>query len=182
MLVLNPRTALLMVLLVVAACIDLRSYRIPNWLTAGGIVAAMMLSLFGPATGQPGWIATMAGMAIGFAVMLPTYLMRVMGAGDVKLMAMTGAFLGTQGVIGAVLFTLIAGGVLALLFAFTHGVAGRMFFNVGTIARSAFFSVFARINPVLGLSSTQSVGRLPYGVSIAAGTIVYLVMRQLGYL
>lgn len=181
-LVRDPRTVLLIVLLVIAAYIDLRTYRIPNWLTAGGTAAGVLFAAVQPMTGHPDWLHAAIGMGLGLAVMLPAYLLRVMGAGDVKLMAMVGTFLGPEQVFAAALVTFIVGGVLALVYMVVHGVTARLLANVGSIVRYALFSVVARMSPVVALSPTQSVGRLPYGVSIACGTAAYLVMRQLGYL
>lgn len=181
-LVRDPRTVLLIALLATAAYIDLRTYRIPNWLTVGGIAAGVLFAVAQPMAGHPDWVHAAAGMGVGLAVMLPAYLVRVMGAGDVKLMATVGTFLGPEQVFAAALITFIVGGVLALLYTIASGLTGQLLVNVGSIVRYALFSVVARISPVLNLGTTQSVGRLPYGVSIACGTTAYLVMRQLGYL
>lgn len=182
MLVLEPRTALLIALLAIAAGIDLQTYRIPNWLTAGGVAAAMAFAVVEPVLGYPTWLGALVGLTLGMTFMLPAYLLRVMGAGDVKLMSMTGAFLGPDGVIGAALLTFVVGGALALAFAMTRSLALPMFSNIVAIARTALFTALARMSPSLAIPSSQSLGRLPYGVSIACGTTIFLVLRQLGYL
>ena len=62
--------------------------------------------------------------------MLPLYLLRAMGAGDVKLMAMVGVFVGPLGALSVALLTFVAGGVLALAVAARNGALGRLFWNL----------------------------------------------------
>ena len=93
MLLTDPRIAVLFTLLIFAAVI-FRSYRIPNWLTASGTAFALVYSIAAPGSGHTGFLWAIEGMLLGFLVLLPFYLLKIMGAGDVKLMAMTGAFLG----------------------------------------------------------------------------------------
>ncbi|REM34762.1 prepilin peptidase, partial [Mycobacterium tuberculosis] len=70
------------------------------------------------------------GLGVGFAAMVPFYVIGVMGAGDVKLMAMAGAFIGPEQTLMAVLFTFIAGGVAAMAFAIHRRRVGHMLANV----------------------------------------------------
>jgi prepilin peptidase CpaA len=104
------------------------------------------------------------GAAVGLACFMPFYLLRAMGAGDVKLLAAVGAFLGPQGVLYATLFSLLAGGLGALGYLLwralhasvnalsQHGVAGA--------ATSALVAVtLARRH------------RLPFALPIALGSL-----------
>lgn len=182
MLATDPRSMILLTLLAVAAVIDYRSYRIPNWLTLGGALLGLGYSVLNPGVGGQGLLWSLAGLAFGFAVMLPMYALRVMGAGDVKLMAMAGSFLGLEATFQAVLCTLIVGGLASLGFAAAHRVLGRMLANIRDIARLAAMSLAGGLRPDMRGHAAQSVGRLPYGVSIAIGTSGFVLARHLGYL
>lgn len=181
MLVTDPRTGVLMALLVAAAVTDCRSFRIPNWLTGGGLLFALAWTTMVPPVPGGGWTWPVAGMLLGFLAMLPLYVMRVVGAGDVKLMAMTGAFLGWYDTLFAMLFSLIAAGVAALAFAAVRGVVPRMLENTRTVLFGLATSTFIGQRPVVHLEPGKSVGKLAYGASTAAATIAYLVARQLGF-
>lgn len=179
----EPRSGLLIALLCLAAWLDWRTRRIPNLLIAAGIALGLAVnSLYpvGPDAALPG---ALAGLACGLLLFLPFYLLRAMGAADVKLMAMSGAFLGFPGTLHAVLATLLAGGLLALLYALSRGALRPLLHNVSSLLHGAWLSIEFGQRPALGLDqSAASVGKLPYGLAIAGGTISYLVLRQLGLL
>lgn len=180
MLIADPRTGVLLALLALAAWHDWRSMRIPNLLCASGIVFALVYNTAVPPVPHAGWLWAPAGMLLGFALTVPMYALRLMGAGDVKLMAMIGAFLGSAGVLHALLYSMIAAGVAALLFAASHRVLLRMLGNVRELVRGMMWSAVAAGRPALPHAPMASVGRLPYAVSIALGTSAWLVGDQLG--
>jgi prepilin peptidase CpaA len=181
----DVRTATLVLLLVVAAAIDVRTMRIPNWLTVCGALiglvlnAAMQWQLLGPLWALDGLLWALGGMAAGLALFLPLYLLRVMGAGDVKLMAMVGAFVGVQQIVPAVLCVFLAGGVLALGTAAWRRSLRRLTSNVTGIVKWLAFAAFAGFRPDPAIGANHSVGTLPYGLSICAGTLAWLVATQL---
>ncbi|MCS0806995.1 prepilin peptidase [Massilia agilis] len=179
MLVTDPRTGVLLALLAAAAVSDYRSYRIPNLLTFGGMAFALVYNLLVPAW-HAQWTWGPAGMLLGLVAMLPMYAIGVMGAGDVKLMAMAGAFLGMEGTLYAVLFSVVAGGLGAIAVSLLHGALGRLLANTGTVVRGMVWSAVARGNPGVSPGAAPSVGKLPYGVAIAVGTASYIVARQFG--
>lgn len=181
MLLTEPRTGVLFALLVIAAVIDCRVYRIPNWLTFGGAAFALVYSVFVPFSRDAGILWAFGGLLMGFVVMLPMYALGVMGAGDVKLMAMVGAFLGLGDIMYALIYALIAGGVAALLVALLRKSMWRMLRNVKGVVQAATYATLGGMKPQVFLDAGESVGKLPYGVSICAGTVVYLIARQLGY-
>jgi prepilin peptidase CpaA len=114
------------------------------------------------------------------ALLLPVYLLKAMGAGDVKLLGMVGAFLGPLATFHAALGTFVVGGVLSILFVLRRGTALRMFENVNTFVRDGYLGVMSGSPHVPRFSLELSAGRLPYGIAIAMGTIGYLVLNQLG--
>ena len=96
----------------VAVVTDVTTHRIPNNLLAPALVLAL---LTGTATGGvTGLMLSLAGLAVGFAMLLPIYSLGAMGAGDVKLLAVAGAFLGPEGALVAGLITFVAGAVIGL--------------------------------------------------------------------
>jgi prepilin peptidase CpaA len=164
---------------VAAAVFDVRTHRIPNWLVllgAGTCIAGQMIQ---PALLGFGIAGALKGIAVGFALLLPLYFLRATGAGDVKLMAMVGAYLGPWGVASAALLSFIAGGVLALAVALARGALGHLFANVRTMLFGTLLTAMTTGKTTI-TTPAVSVGKLPYGVAIAIGTVVHVVMVQRG--
>ena len=156
----------LLVIVGLAALIDVRTRRIPNALTFGG--AGVALAYHGWAAGLPGLGRSAAGWAVGVGLFLPLYLLRGLGAGDVKLLGVVGAWMGAMGVVWAALYTAFAGGILALVIGAWHGYLGKAFRNLWVMLG---FWTAEGVRPYPGLTLGDSPGpRLPYGVAIAAGT------------
>ncbi len=98
------------------AVIDLYTRRVPNALTAG--LAATGLACAVLRLSAVGVGAAFGGFAVGLALMLPGHLLGATGAGDVKLLAAFGVWLGPARTGQAFLYTALAGGVLAVAVAF----------------------------------------------------------------
>lgn len=180
-LVKDLRVGVLLILLAIASVSDYRTFKIPNWLTAGGIVFALIYNTAVPFYRDHGFLWALGGLVIGFLAMLPCYAIRVMGAGDVKLMAMVGAFLGVSDVISAILYSLIVGGVAAIGFALLNKVFIRMLGNVKSAAQMMMMSAIGGFKPDLRIEPGKSVGKLPYGICIAIGTTIFVVAKHLGF-
>lgn len=154
--------AVLAALLAAAMWTDLRSHRIPNLLVA--------LGLFGGLAGQAvvgGWSGLgegAGGAAVGLAALLPFYLMGGMGAGDVKLMAGVGAFLGPIQTLAAVALTLVFGAVMAL---FVLGIRRGAKESAGQL-REMTLSLALTRRPV---TSAETRLQFTYAPAIALGTL-----------
>ena len=90
------------------------------------------------------------------------------------------AIVGLPDILNAVLYSLIVGGIAAVAFALYHRAFRRMSANVMDIVQSMAFAVVVGGRPTPALSGRASIGKLPYGVSIAAGTIAWLGARLFG--
>ncbi|HEV8553250.1 MAG TPA: A24 family peptidase [Casimicrobiaceae bacterium] len=173
------RLVLVVAFVAIAAVFDVRTHRIPNWLLLLGACTCIAGQMIQPALLDFGIAGALKGMAVGFALLLPLYLVRATGAGDVKLMAMVGAYLGPWGVASAALLSFIAGGVLALAVALARGAIGQLFANLRTMLFGTLLSAMTTGKTTI-TTPAASVGKLPYGVAIAIGTLAHAVMVQRG--
>lgn len=164
---------LALAIVAVAAAIDIRTKRIPNVLTFGGAAIALVIQAL---TG--GWTGLgmgLAGWFVGALLFFPLFALRGLGAGDVKLLAAVGACLGPSEILPAALFTVLAGGLLALVVATIRGYVRQAAMNLWTML--AFWRA-AGLRPVPGLTvEDTSAPRLAYGAAIAAGTFAAVLLK-----
>jgi prepilin peptidase CpaA len=150
-----------------AGWIDLRTRRIPNWLTLGILVVALVLKLFGGL----GLLASGAiGAALGLALAVVLFGLGAVGGGDGKLLIGVGAFLGHERFVGALLLIAVLGGLLGVLEAVRRGVILPAVLGAGAMIRR--WLTLGRSGETRTLQSPGAV-TVPYGVAIAAGSIVW---------
>jgi prepilin peptidase CpaA len=181
-LVFDARTGTLMLLLVIAAICDYRSHRIPNELVLCGALFAVVYTTVVPPVFGATVLFPLSGLLVGLLLFLPLYLLRAMGAGDVKLLAMVGAFLGPLQTLYAALAIMIVGGALALVWALARGRMLQVLNNLGTLFHFHPLVAAAGATSAGRIAPAASAGKMPYGVAIAIGTIGYLISYQLGLL
>ena len=165
--ILSPFYGQLALMLVLAAYSDTRYHRIPNGVTFGGAVAGLVLqSYFG---GFEALGSGFLGLAIGFVLFLPFYIRGAMGAGDVKLMAAVGAFLGPSATLLAAALTLIVGGVMAVAILLRHRGLGQLaqrYFT--TLNYVVVTGKLVHDGPREGEAAAR---RFPYALAIGLGTL-----------
>ena len=161
----------LFALLSAAAWIDMRQHRIPNLISLGGAMAGLLLNT--GLYGLDGLLAGLGGMSLAFLIMLPFYLLRGMGAGDVKLMAAVGAFIGPHQILLAVGLTLGAGGIAGLAMLVLHGGIGQAFQRYWFTFRGLITTgTWLYLPPQ---QDEAAAIRFPYALAIALGTAAALI-------
>ncbi len=171
-----PLDLVLIVVLLLASAFDLHQRRIPNRLLAAGLLIALVLHL-ASASASALLTTYLAGFALGLVMFLPLYLLGGMAAGDVKLMATVGAFLGPSMVFQASLATYCCGGVLALVIVLFKRRGRAAFANVMALLLPMLMRVQgARLAP--DTTAAPSVGGMPYAVAISTGTFAVLWLRH----
>jgi prepilin peptidase CpaA len=162
-----------------AAWIDYAQRRVPNWLNAALALAGLTAqTVF---FGWSGLLDGFLGLLVGFAVLILPWAMHGMGAGDVKLMAAIGAWLGPVLALWAFAVGAILGGVIATAMIVSSGRSREALANLGLIAakvsqRATLFSEFASAK-----SMTEGGMVLPYGVPLTIGTRVVVFSGYFGW-
>jgi prepilin peptidase CpaA len=158
---------------VVGSVFDVKSRRVPNFVTGTGFLLGLSLHL---ALG--GWtqlLTSFAGGLICGLVFLMFYLAGGMGAGDVKLIAATGAIAGFSQIAYLLVLTAIAGGILAVGLALIRGRLRETVMNVAVLATHHSHEGL-RPHPDLNVTNVQTL-RLPYALAIAAGSLLTLYFQ-----
>jgi prepilin peptidase CpaA len=154
----NPAiTVPLLAMLAAATVLDFREHRVPNGLTVGGALVGLLAQSTLPAGG--GLVFGVLGLVVCLLSFLPFYVGGGMAAGDVKLMAAVGTFVGPWTGLLACAVSLVIGALIA-------GMSMRL----GTELR-----VFGRAFLVPGGTAR---GRIPYAVAIALGAALVAVLPE----
>jgi len=149
-----------------AAVTDIRSRRIPNWLTVGGAALGVGLSA---AAGPPGAVLALLGLAAGLAVGVLLFIFKALGAGDAKFMAAIGAWAGWERLPAAYLAMLAGGAALALVWSARHRMLKATLASTSAMIGAAT-SGAGRLPPMMG---GTAAGKFPYGVGLGLGAIAW---------
>jgi prepilin peptidase CpaA len=174
----NIAVVILVCLVAAAGISDLRTRRIPNWLTVSGVLAGLALNTF--LFGLSGLGHSAAGLALAFGIYIVLYSLRAMGAGDVKLMAAVGSIVGPGDWFGIFLITAVIGGISALALILWRKRTRKTFANVTFILgemmhmRPAYMA-----REELSVNSPAAV-TMPHGTVIALGSIFFLIWAATG--
>lgn len=169
----NIRIGAVLGVAVVAVAFDVRTRRIPNLLTFGAAILALCVATLsgGPSATMTAVLAWIVGVALFF----PFFALGGMGAGDVKLLAAVGAWLGPSQVAIVALASSLAGGVIAIVVALGHGYLRAAVHNVWMLL------MHWRVMGVRPLQEVTLEGtrgpRLAYAFPISIGTLVTLWLK-----
>jgi prepilin peptidase CpaA len=97
-------------IIVTAFFIDIRSRKIPNWLTVCGILGGLIINLIWH--GNEGILFSISGLFVGLCLLFVLYTLGALGAGDVKLFAAIGAIAGTEFVFNNIIYSLVYAGII----------------------------------------------------------------------
>ncbi|NUQ64573.1 MAG: prepilin peptidase [Pirellulales bacterium] len=166
---------LVTVVLIVAAAIDGWKLKVPNWITF-----PMILSGWAASAAVFGWAGlawSMVGTAVGLALLMPAYAIGGMGAGDVKLLAGVGAWVGATHTFWAFLASAVLGGIIAL--------AMVLYRQKWRHHQAQFWAILTEILVIRDPNELSAIAAerkstmllLPYGIPIAIGTVGYLACK-----
>lgn len=160
---------------ILAGWTDLRSRRIPNWLTiSGATVGVVANTVLG---GSAGLKASLLGLVLGLGLLLPFVLLRSLGAGDWKLAGALGAFTGPTVLIDLLIGSVFVAGLMALALVIYKGRMRQTLRNIGHILVSLV--TFQLPSTRVSLDNPDSL-KVPYGVALALTVVLYSVAHLRG--
>ena len=151
-----------------AAASDVRTRRIPDALVIALLVCGLVVNALA------GWQHAALDVAIAFAVLVLgtfAFSLKLIGGGDVKLLAAAAGTLGYPWATTFILYTLLCGGLIAVAYSAMRGRLHSTISNVKTIA----LPIFAGVRPARLENGTA----MPYALAIFAGACLTAIARGL---
>lgn len=158
----------MLALAVLAGWMDLRSRRIPNWLTFPSFALGLASNTFICRWG--GLKASLLGVLVGLGLLLPFILIRILGAGDWKLAGALGAFSGPGLLINLLVLSVFVAGAMAIILIIRKGRIRETLRNIGHILVSLLR--FQLPDHRVSLDNPESL-KLPYGVALTFSVLLY---------
>ncbi len=165
----------LIILVIAAAFSDLRTRRIPNWLTAPGAALGIALQIW--YGGVEGAVLSLSGAALGFIAFMFLYIAGGMGAGDVKLFAAVGAFAGPRMLVVIFICTGLLGGIAAIVISLSRGRLEQTLERTRELL-AGFGGLNWREVRRTSIAAPPDALRLPYGAVIAGGALLSLLVAS----
>ena len=154
---------------------DLRSRRIPNWLTVPGLLIGVAAN-----TALGGWTGlktSLLGALLGLALLLPFVLLGALGAGDWKLAGALGAFTGPGLLVNLLMGSIFVAGLMAAGLIVYKRRIRQTLRNMGHILVSLV--TFQLPGTRVSLDNPESL-KIPYGVALAFTMVLYGILWKLG--
>jgi Flp pilus assembly protein protease CpaA len=163
----------LLLILLICVITDVKSRKIYNKVIYPALLIGFIYHFV--SGGWEGLSHSFIGFLIGLGLLLIPYMMGGMGAGDVKLLALVGALKGGSFVFESFLYMALVGGIIAL---------GIILFRSGVLKSLIYFlsSLKSGVRNTAILSKGSLTATYPYGVAIAAGTVICLLAEGMPFL
>ncbi|RST70324.1 prepilin peptidase [Siminovitchia acidinfaciens] len=158
-------------ILIISVITDLRSRKILNIVTLPAILVALIYHTFTP--GLDGFLFSGKGFLVGLGLLLIPFLMKGIGAGDVKLLAAIGAWKGAMFVLYTAVYAGIIGGLVAVVVLVKNK---RLGFTLKNMLFSLMFLKGVKGSLQISDNGNNSIS-IPYAVPIALGALLTFLME-----
>jgi prepilin peptidase CpaA len=163
----------------IASWNDYRRHRVPNWLNGALLLTGLVAQAF--FAGLPGLQRALCGVFIGTAPLFVLWMMKGMGAGDVKFMAALGAWLGPQMTLHALVVGGLVGGAMAMVMLVVQRNWRQTSVNMGVLVTkmSSLRTAFGEFGSAGSMGSNGGV--LPYAIPLSIGALVVVFSNYFGW-
>ena len=166
------KIVVLVIILTAAMATDLRRYRIYNLLIAIGLVAGLALN--GLQRGLFGILGSLLAAVVPATVLIMLFVLRMIGAGDIKLFCAIGSIMGIEFILYAMLFSFLAGGFIALAIMLGRRNVKERFAHIATYLRSVYLS--HALIPYTNFNDKSDGAKFHFTPAITAGCCVQLLI------
>lgn len=165
---------------IVAGVVDVMRFKVYNWLTFPLLLGGLIYHAF--SGGWDGLAASAIGTLVAFGTLIIPYAMGGIGAGDVKLMAAVGAWLGLPLTVYVLAGAIIAAGVYGVVLMIISGRARQSLLSLGIMyyqLRSVAMHLGSeeRVEEVVKRDDRRT-RLIPFAAMVPIGVVVGLVLKR----
>ena len=168
---------LLVVFVGLAALFDLKERRIPNWLILFALTGGVLLNSW---QGMSHVIDAGLGFGLGIGALFLPFALGWIGAGDVKLVGAIGAILGRTLLPRVLLYSALAGGVLAIYSLLRNGINWQRIKSLWQDVSMLIYSQGVVLPETMHETKLTRAHTVPYGVAITIGTLIAVYLDPKG--
>ncbi len=161
------------VLLLLALVSDFRTYSVKNYITYSFMLIGLAINL--AMEGIGGLVFSLQGIILPAACLFALYVIRIIGAGDVKLLCAVGAVMGAAFALYAAIYSFICGGFIASGLMLARENASERFNHLFVYLKSCFLTM--EILQYTDLKNRQDGGKFHFSIAIASGTAAAIIIR-----
>lgn len=165
---------LLVIVLAICLYTDILYKKIYNIILLPAAATALSFNCY--IYGLEGGITSLKGLLIGTALLLIPFMFGGIGAGDVKLLGVIGAFKGPEFVWMTFIAAAVIGGIIALLVMIKSGQL-KLRLKAVWFTFLSLFGIMPKVNLFSTIQSKGSYQTFPYGIAITAGTAAAYILR-----
>lgn len=159
------KSILLIIFLILVAISDIKTRKIKNIIVYPFIIVGLIVNLY--ESGVKGSFESLYGILLPIIFLFPLFLLRMLGAGDIKCFSAIGAMMGGRFVIASITFSFLAGGLFALIIMIVNKNAAQRFKHLIDYLKSCFltFSVSQYDN----LKTSSGAFRFSFAIVLGVG-------------
>lgn len=176
MIAIELKLAIISVLLLLAVVSDLRTYRIKNSITYSFMLVGLAANV--AMRGPKGMIFSLQGIILPVAGLTLLYILRVIGAGDIKLLSAVGAVMGADFTLSAIAYSFICGGVIASLLILVRRNGIERFKYLVSYMKSCIISM--ELLQYTDFKDKQNKSKFHFSIAVASGTVAAVIINGFG--
>lgn len=161
------------VLISIAFISDIKSRKIKNKLTLTFIILGLLTNLI--FSGVEGLINSLLGILIPIVLLFGLYALRMLGAGDIKLLSALGAVFGAREILKIMAYSFIAGGIIALVLIMVRKNAKERLLYLFNYLKSVLLTL--HIMPYTDFEDKEDRGKFPFAYAVFCGGLFYIIVE-----
>jgi len=161
------------ILLAAALISDIKSRKIKNKITLTFITVGLLTNSI--ISGFNGLKNSLLGIVIPVILLILLYALRMLGAGDIKLLSALGAVFGVGAILKITAYSFIAGGIISLVLMAVRRNAKERFIYLCNYLKSVFLTM--HVMPYTDFGSREDKGKFPFAYAVFCGGLIFIAVE-----